>query len=498
MELPSDSARLVVLKGEGAGRSCVVMGEAVIGRNPDSQLAMTSGAASRRHARVFASAPREFSIEDLGSRNGTTVNGERLGPLPRVLAYGDKIEIGGSVLLFGHFDPAEQQMLHAQKLQALGQLAGGIAHDINNLVGAVLANVEYLRTPGLPLQEREPCLADCQEALQRVVEMARRLVGFAGRGRCESRPVSISHLVDEAWRLTQHRRHANVGIQVVLPPDLSVLGDSTQLIQVMTNLFANAVDAMPDGGVVTVSGAGVLVDAEGPDAPPGLAAGHFVRLSVKDSGEGIPAHVLPHVFEPFFTTKPAGRGTGLGLATVHGIINNHGGQVTVASTPGVGSEFVMHLPSAWAPSVATESPLRAGARVKTSKPHAESGSVVLIVDDEPMVCRSAHRLVTLVGGFEVVTAACGEDALVIHQDLGDRIALTLLDLNMPGLGGAQTCREIKRLHPTARVVLTSGSSTEAEVLELVSLPEVQFIRKPHDVETLRPLLSAARWAGVQG
>jgi signal transduction histidine kinase/CheY-like chemotaxis protein len=506
-QLPSGRARVVVLSGVGAGRTCVVDDQLQVGRGPESGLAVMSPEISRHHARIFRTGPREFSIEDQGSRNGTSVNGEQLGSTPRVLVFGDRIQLStAAVLLFAHFDPAEERLLQAQKLQSLGQLASGVAHDVNNLVGAVLVNVQYLREMKHENPEVGPCLVDSEDALKRVVEMVRRLVDFSRRGRFESTPVALRQLVEQACGMMRHRS-STVDIAVEIPPSLHVLGDSTQLMQVLTNLCANALDAMPGGGRLFIQAQVLEVGLSGTTEAPNLRPGPYARLTVTDTGTGMTPDVLAHLFEPFFTTKPLGKGTGMGLATVHGIVNNHGGNISGRSQPGMGSEFVVYLPQARG--MPTPPPLDAlegvvtdvGAATESWKLETEKFSrhpapahgehVLLLVDDEAVVRRSAERLLSRVGGYEVVCASSGDEGIALYRSLQDRVAVVLLDVFMPGRNGLDTCRILKEINPTVRIVLTSGSIEPDQTGGLVGTPGVTFLAKPYDDGQLRTAIALA-------
>jgi two-component system cell cycle sensor histidine kinase/response regulator CckA len=511
--MPSDRARLVVLSGTGVGRTCVVSTEVVIGRGLDVGLTVASGEVSRQHARVFRTGAREFSIADLGSRNGTNVNGETLGAAARVLAFGDKIQVGGAaVLLFAHFDPAEERLVQAQKLQSLGQLASGVAHDVNNLVGSVLGNLQYIQDGVQGNKDLTNAVKDSEEALYRVVDMVRRLMDFSRRGSFESRPVPVLPLVTQASHVMNHKSRTRAAVDINVPPELHVLGDSTQLLQVMTNLCSNAMDALPQGGTVTVNASAVTVGEAGLAEAPNLPPGQFVRIAVVDHGTGMTPEVMARLFEPFFTTKPVGKGTGLGLATVHGIVNNHGGHVGVTSQLGKGTTFVVHLPMAQALDVGETSPAPkwmqafgpggagprdpwAGetARVDAGTPQVASptGPLILVVDDEPLMRRSTQRMLSRMGSAEVVFASDGEEAIALYGSLQSRITLVLMDINMPGKNGLEACSAIRALNPGARVVLASGSVPMDYLGHWGRTPGVAFLRKPFDDKALQAAMAAA-------
>ncbi len=497
-------AKLVVLHGSGAGRSAVVRDEVIIGRDSACAMSLVHGDVSRKHARVFRTGPKEFCVEDLGSSNGTTVNNLPVGGTPRPLVFGDRIRIGETtLLLFSNFDPEEERMLQAQRLQSLGQLASGVAHDVNNLVGAALANLDILQDlPNLSV-DAAACISDSQAALSRVVEMVRRLLDFSRRGKVESRPVELEQLVRQGLRLMQHKRPQPVDVTITIPAHLAVLGDSTQLLQVITNLCTNALDAMPQGGRLEWTAAPLEVGEDGPPlAGPDLPPGRFVHISVRDSGSGMSPDVMNRVFEPFFTTKPVGQGTGMGLATVFGIVHNHGGHIGVVSTVGEGTCFNIFLPMALPPgatvstqpgyptdAVTTDAWGMATTKVGRFVPAGQARPVILAVDDEPVLLRSTQRLLARMTQYDVMTAPNGELALDIYARTKDVIAVVLLDINMPGKNGLEVCAAMRALNPTARVVLTSGA--ELPDPSVLQQPGISFLPKPYNEDALRAAVAAA-------
>ena len=497
-------AKLVVLQGAGAGRSVVVRDEVIIGRDSSCNMPLVHGDVSRKHARVFRTGPKEFSVEDLGSSNGTAVNNQLLEGKPKTLVFGDRIRIGETtLLLFSNFDPEEERMLQAQRLQSLGQLASGVAHDVNNLVGAALANLDILRDlPNLTV-DAAACITDSQAALTRVVEMVRQLLDFSRRGKVESRPVELEQLVRQGLRLMQHKRPQPVEVTITIPGHLAVLGDSTQLLQVITNLCANAADAMPHGGRLDWTASALEVGEDGPPmAAPNLQPGHFVHITVRDTGSGMSPDVMNRVFEPFYTTKPVGQGTGMGLATVFGIVHNHGGHIGVASTVGQGTCFNIFLPMALPPgtaastqpgfstdAVTTDAWGLATSKVGRFVPAGQARPVILAVDDEPVLLRSTQRLLARMTQYDVMTAPNGAQALDIYARMKDVIAVVLLDINMPGQNGLEVCAAMRGMNPNARVVLTSGA--ELPDPSVLQQPGISFLPKPYNEDALRAAVAAA-------
>ncbi|MCR9160323.1 MAG: ATP-binding protein [bacterium] len=444
-----DDAQLVVLVGHASGRRYVVGDEIELGRGSGSSIDLLDDGVSRRHARVLKT-PAGYTIEDLSSRNGTFVNGERIEEAS--LNFGDKIAVGSrTVLLFANRDRFEDQRIQAQKLQALGQLSGGIAHDFNNLLGVVLANTTHLQElhdgPGVPAERLSASLADIETAARRAVDLTRQLLGFARSGQRRHETVGLGGIVADAERLLRRTLDRSIEVESKVEGALSVVGDPSQLLQVLMNLCINAGDAMPEGGVlsVTVERASYPeVDLGGTDM---MANGDVAVLRVVDDGVGMDAAVRARVFEPFFTTKPRGKGTGLGLATVHAIVRDHGGHVRVDSVVGEGTTFEVILPcNADHRDIDPRNTTRKGIRLR---------GVVLLADDESLV-RTATRRVLQHAGLEVIEACDGAQAVDLYSSNADRVDLVILDLDMPQMNGEQAFRRLHALAPELPVLISSG------------------------------------------
>ena len=353
---------LVELTGPRRGRRHRVVDETLMGRAPDAEVPLSGRDISRHHARIRRVASGSYHIEDLKSRHGTRVNGVPI--TETVLASGDRVTVGNStLLLFTRYDPAEEQLFHAQKMEALGLLAGGIAHDFNNLLGAALNNLASLGrlsadTP-LSAGEVQETLSDTRAALERVADLTRHLVGFAQLGKLHETSVDLGALVDEVTRLVTRSAQPKVHVVRSVPDGLSVRGDASQLLQVLLNVCINARDALTPGrGRIQVTArVATPADVTGmPEAP----TGGLVLVEVEDDGVGMDAEIQARAFEPFFSTKGPGRGSGLGLATVYGIMKNHGGHVALESVPGRGTvvRLLLHAaaPAAPDPGRSTEVP----------------------------------------------------------------------------------------------------------------------------------------------
>ncbi len=483
----AEDAQLVVLVGHASGRRYVVGTEIELGRGAESPIELLDDGVSRRHARVRRTEDG-YAIEDLGSRNGTFVNGERVSVAP--LSFGDKIAVGSrTVLLFANRDRFEDQRIQAQKLQALGQLSGGIAHDFNNLLGVVLANTTHLQDlqarGGIEEESLGAALADVETAARRAVDLTRQLLAFARSGQRRHETVSLASVVADAERLLRRTLDRSIEVRVVVDESITVVGDPSQLLQVLMNLCINAGDAMPEGGTLTIEIERVsFPEAElvGTDL---LSTGDIAALRVVDDGAGMDVAVHSRIFEPFFTTKPRGKGTGLGLATVHAIVRDHGGHIGLDSVVGQGTTFEVLLPCG--PAAAPLDPrhtLRTGPTLR---------GVVLLADDESMV-RTACRRVLEHAGLEVIEAADGARAVDLYSSNADRVDLVILDLDMPQMNGEQAFRRLHALAPHVPILISSGYIDGEREQALLAAGVDGLLHKPYDSSALLKAVSAARAA----
>ncbi|MDW8362766.1 MAG: response regulator [Myxococcales bacterium] len=468
----SGAVRLVVVAGEHAGRRHTFRDEVVLGRGQDAGFVLDDPQTSRKHARIRRLPDGTYELEDLGSRNGTFVNGERRDRAP--LRFGDRIQVGTTLLLFTYVDPAEERLAERQKLEALGRLCAGIAHDFNNLLSVVLASAAYVRglAGSTPLSDAEvrASLDDLQSAATRAAELTRRLVHFARRAAPSQSLVDLSELCHESLAIARRTFGRAIRIEANVLPRLYVQGDRAQLHQLVLNLLLNARDAMPEGGtlVLELSDGGARPEARLPSA---------VRLTVRDTGRGMDEQTRARLFEPFFTTKEAG--TGIGLATVHEVVVAHGGDIEVTSAPGAGTTFDVWLPKA---SEDVDDARRKTASDEVLPPEPSRG-IVLVVDDDAVVRRSIARLLRA-DGHEVLEADGGASALA-RCVVSPEPDLVLLDIDMPEMDGVQCFREIRRLRPSIRVLFVSGHVGTTREQELRAEGAAGFLHKPFDAAGLR-------------
>lgn len=347
LRVPLGQPCLVELIGDAPGRTYPLVRALVIGRHARADVVVTGSDASREHAMVRIEDDGAVMLSDLGSRNGTQVAGRAV--TTHRLVDGDQIRVGASALfLFTRREEIDQRLLQSRKLASLGQMASGVAHDLNNLLGAVLSNADFINM--LPSQEAigttevREALDDIRGAAARAVELAGQMLDFARVSAADARPIELARLVQDGLRLLGRTMPSSVKLTVETKPGLRLLGNRSQLSLVLLNLALNARDAMPDGGRLTVSTRESVIS--GPSAQAhGLAApGTYAEVAVADTGIGMPPDVVEQIFEPFFTTKAGTGGTGLGLSMVHAIVRQHGGAIHVESRPGVGTTFRILLP----------------------------------------------------------------------------------------------------------------------------------------------------------
>jgi len=378
-------------------------------------------------------------------------------------------------------DKLERHLHQSQRLESLGQLAGGVAHDFNNLLGvisnyAAFAGEEVARQlPGGRGQAVRDDIGQVQQAAERAAGLTHQLLAFARQEVIQPHVLNINDVVQSVEQLLIRTLGEHVELITDLAEDLSpVLADPGQIEQVLVNLAINARDAMPGGGKLTIQTANTSID----DTAAGqadLPAGRYAAVKVSDNGTGIPKDVLDRVFEPFFTTKPKGEGTGLGLATVYGIITQAGGHVRIYSEPGLGTILTALLP------VTEQNP--AAAAPLPAQPQRGHGQTVLVVEDEAAMREVTRRILDR-NGYCVVAAASGHDALTILASQLEHIDVLLTDVIMPHMQGKELAEKIRILQPAARVVFMSGYTKGLLSAQGVLEPGVHLIEKPFSEATL--------------
>jgi signal transduction histidine kinase len=378
----------------------------------------------------------------------------------------------------------EARLAQARKMEALGQLAGGVAHDFNNILTGILGFAEVIRGSAA-----DPAAAgfggEIVQAANRARDLIRQILMFSRRQPTERRPVRLTEAAREAVQLVRGAVPATVQVVTRLPAESPyVLGDPTQLHQVVMNLCTNAVQAMADaGGQLGVAVEAVDVGPEFARRHPPLRPGACVRLAVTDTGPGMPRAVLDRLFEPFFTTKAPGAGTGLGLSVVHGVVQNHEGAIVVESRPGDGTTFEVYLPAVGAPS-------RAGEGVVTEKPSPAAARRILFVDDEASIQRLAQVMLKSLGH---TATTFGKPADGLAALTADPAAFDLLitDLTMPGMNGVDLARAARAVRPDLPIILSSGYADDVPEGTLRSLGIAEVLPKPFQMQTLGAAIAHA-------
>ncbi|MGC9092190.1 MAG: PAS domain S-box protein [Bacteroidota bacterium] len=367
----------------------------------------------------------------------------------------------------------EEQLIQAQKMESIGLLASGIAHDFNNLLGGILGYASFMKTK---LSQSDPIYryADTIErSATRAAELTSQLLAFARGGQYNVKPVNVNDIAEEALKLAKSSLDKSIVIETHFQSELpNVEGDAGQIQQVLMNLILNARDAMPAGGKLIVSTESLVLAEEYVKSHVEAKKGLYVLLSVSDTGIGMDKKTLQRIFEPFFTTKE--KGTGLGLSMVYGIVKNHGGFIRVYSEVGEGTTFRVYLPA----SEKTETPLR-----MEEAPMSTGNELILVVDDEDTL-RELVKDVLETYGYRVMLAGNGEEALQVYSKHKEEIALVILDMVMPKMGGRETFLKLKELNPKVRALLSTGYSQNGKAQEILNSGVMGFLQKPYQAEEL--------------
>ncbi len=349
----------------------------------------------------------------------------------------------------------QAQYLQAAKMESIGQLAGGVAHDFNNMLQTILACSELALAEAPPATPLREYLQDTIKAAEQSANLTRQLLAFARRQNIAPRVLDLNDAVTDALKML--RRLIGEGIQLTWKPAASpwvVKMDPAQVVQILANLCVNARDAISGTGTIEIATENVHLDkTAGPDAAPG----EYVALSVTDDGCGMESGVIEKIFEPFFTTKEPGRGTGLGLAMVYGIVRQNNGWIDVRSAPGKGTKFVISLPRFVGPPGGAE---EAGAAPAPAEPPKGNGETILLVEDEPGILDSLRSLLAKLG-YRVLTAATSGDAIRQAKSYSGEIHLLVADVVMPEMNGQELAREIRRVRPGIKRLFISGHAAES-------------------------------------
>ncbi|MDR3404669.1 MAG: PAS domain S-box protein [Chthoniobacter sp.] len=370
----------------------------------------------------------------------------------------------------------ESQFLRAQRLEGIGTLASGIAHDLNNILSPILMSCGILRKD-FEDEDTLKMLSIIEGSAERGAGIVKQVLTFARGVEGERVLLQLKHLVSELAKVMAQTFPRNIDIQTHFPPNLwTVMGDATQLHQVLLNLCVNARDAMPQGGSIRLNAENVDIDQHFASMNPGAQLGPHVVLRASDTGSGMSPETMEKIFDPFFTTKEVGKGTGLGLATVIGIVKSHSGFLTVQSELGVGTTFSVFLP-------ASQEKKTAGTAIEEAPIECGNGELVLVVDDEPPIREALVRTLSA-NGYRAYTAEDGSDALALYFQRRAEIDVVITDLAMGQMDGVTLVRSLRKVDPKVRVIVSSGHMQKENVVILEGMGVKTFLDKPYTADKL--------------
>jgi len=371
---------------------------------------------------------------------------------------------------------AQEHLLRAQRMESIGTLAGGIAHDLNNILSPIMMSADMLRL-NVPDKETARWLGVIKESAERGADLIKQVLTFARGMTGERLTVQLKHIVKELVSVLKETLPKSISLKYEVDPELwTISADPTQIHQVLMNVCINARDAMPSGGTITIHATNVRVDEHYSRMNIDAQPGNYVLTTVTDTGTGMSAEVLQRIFDPFFTTKDIGHGTGLGLATSQTIVSNHGGFITVYSEPRKGTRFSIYLPSA-------EAGKEVAASAVTEAMPRGNNELILVVDDEETIRQVAAA--TLVKfGYRTAVATDGTDALAVYSQQGPEVAAVLTDMAMPYMEGTALIRALRKLDPQIKIIAMSGLTSEGTTAELTDLKVDSFLSKPFTAEML--------------
>ena len=375
----------------------------------------------------------------------------------------------------------EIQVRQAQKMESIGTLAGGIAHDFNNILMGIQGNASLmgLKTePGHPNYEK---IKNIEMYVQSGTELTRQLLGFARRGKYHAIATDVNDVINKSATMFG-RTKKEIQIKMDLATDIwTVEVDRGQIDQALLNLYVNAWQAMPHGGDLYLKTENVVLDAEFVNSKPyKVDPGDYIKITVTDTGIGIDRETRERIFEPFFTTKEMGRGTGLGLASVYGVIKNHGGYINVYSEIDQGTTFTIYLPAS---RKKIEKQIE-----KTVATLALGTGTILLIDDEEMIIKVGKELLQELG-YDVLSARSGQEAMELYEKNADKIDLVIMDMIMPGMGGGETFDRLKKINPDIKVLLSSGYSINGQASKILERGCDGFIQKPFNLIQLSDKIS---------
>ncbi len=383
----------------------------------------------------------------------------------------------------------EAQLQQAQKMEAIGTLAGGVAHDFKNILQTIMSYSQIMLIKKEPGDPEISKLKAIEKSVGRASDLANRLLIFSRKVESNLGPVDLNHEVSEVSRILRRTIPKMISVETQVEEELGIINaDTGQLEQVMINLAVNARDAMPEGGKLTFETRNVTLDEDYCKNHLGVTPGDYVLLRVSDTGNGMSEEIREHIFEPFFTTKETGEGTGLGLAMTYGIVKSHHGYITCDSGPGKGTTFEIYFP------VLEEADEFDFDEEEFKIPVKTGNETILLVDDEKDILDLGKEILTSFG-YELITAQDGESALDLYKRKCDRIHLIMLDLIMPGMGGAQCLERLLEINPEAKVIIVSGHTAKGPSKKLIEKRAKGFVGKPYDTRKILSLIREVLDAG---
>ncbi len=409
------------------------------------------------------------------------------GTTRQIMLSAEPIDLGGTPCLLVNAEDVtdqlklEAQLRQAQKMEVIGRMAAGIAHEFNNVLTVIQGDVGLLQSAIGGALDRPALLSQIMQASQRAASFTKQLLAFSRKQVLQPRPLNLSAVVQNTRKMLSRLIGEKFEIRLRCPEDLpSVMADEGGVEQILINLALNARDAMPDGGVIDIATEACVLDEAAAAANAEARPGRFVCLVITDEGCGMDTQILARIFDPFFTTKDVGKGTGLGLSTIHGIVKQHDGWVTVTSAVGRGSIFKIYLPAVDATPVPPAAHKPGGPA--TSDP--AQGETILVVEDE-MAVRELACAALQKRGYEVVKAANGPEAVEVWERCGRPVHLLLTDMVMPsGMSGSELAKILQSRNPNLKILYTSGYSPEIFRKDSVLVNGLNFLPKPYDFQSL--------------
>lgn len=478
-----DAQQQIVLFNTAAEKIFGYAAAEVLGESLERLIPERFRQAHRHHVDEFgATRVTKRSMGKLGAISGIRASGEEFpieASISQVESNGQKFY---TVILRDITEKRrlEAQFLRAQRMESIGTLAGGIAHDLNNLLSPILMAVQMLQLKFTDEQSQKMLQLLCVNA-ERGADMVKQILSFARGVEGERLALQPRHLIKEVVKILKETLPKSIEISFYVAEDLwPITGDATQLHQVLMNLCINARDALPHGGKLHIKAENKLLDETYAQMIPEAKSGRYVLLTIRDNGVGIALEHLTRIFDPFFTTKETGKGTGLGLSTVQGIVRGHGGFVNVYSEVGKGTEFRIHLPALAAGQIE---------QVQIVNPElpAGRGELILVVDDE-MAIREVTRATLEAFNYRVLTASDGTEAVAFYAQQGHEIKAVLTDMMMPFLDGPATIRALQKLNPNVKIIASSGLADNGKAVEAADLGIRHFLAKPYTADRLLKLL----------